>query len=181
MTLYVYAVHVHDKMHIHVSLLYICTVRCCLKQRQRNNVFHTWKTHKMPPTCNQRLQRVYLLCFSSKDTVAYTVTCSATVHVASLLPMHARCQRSSHTHTHSLSLSIDALIAPATPLHLHQKQHTSHTEPHFPTHTPTQHHALLPFPKTRNNRDCETSFCSRRERNFSKKNKILGNNNIFFS
>ena len=79
----------------------------------------------MPPTCNQRLQRVYLLCFSSKDTVAYTVTCSATVHVASLLPMHARCQRSSHTHTHSLS--IDALIAPATPLHLHQKQHTSHT------------------------------------------------------
>ena len=48
MTLYVYAVHVHDKMHIHVSLLYICTVRCCLKQRQRNNVFHTWKTHKMP-------------------------------------------------------------------------------------------------------------------------------------
>ena len=45
----------------------------------------------------------------------------------------------------TLSLSIDALIAPATPLHLHQKQHTSHTSlSSQPTH---RHSTTLCLPQ----------------------------------
>ena len=72
------------------------------------------------------------------------------------------------THSHTLSLHRRSHRTYNTTSPPPKTTHFTH-EPHFPTHTPTQHHPLLPFPKTRNNRDCETSFCSRRERNFSKR------------